>query len=86
MPPDKKALRQRLAGRGQDTMAVIETRLAGATHEIAQYVQFDYLVINDNFDVALAELKAIIIAHRLTLEKQQARHYDKISQLLSPET
>lgn len=84
LPPDKKALRQRLAGRGQDTMAVIETRLAGATHEISQYVQFDYLVINDNFDVALAELKAIIIAHRLTLEKQQARHYDKISQLLSP--
>lgn len=82
LPPDKKALRQRLSGRGQDTTDVIETRLAGATHEMSQYVQFDYLVINDNFDVALAELKAIIIANRLTLDKQQARHFNKISELL----
>ena len=46
-------------------------------------MNFDYVVINDNFDVALAELKSIIIANRLTLAKQQERHAGRIEQLLS---
>lgn len=83
LPPDRQSLRQRLSNRGQDSKEVIEKRLAGSVHEMSQYVNFDYLVINDNFDVALAELKAIIIANRLTLAKQQARHANRIERLLA---
>lgn len=82
LPPDKQALQKRLSVRGQDSEAVIKTRLASATLEMSQYVQFDYVVINDNFDVALAELKAIIIAQRLQTNKQQIRHQERISRLL----
>ncbi|OBX58011.1 guanylate kinase [Moraxella osloensis] len=83
LPPDRQSLRQRLSNRGQDSQEVIEKRLAGSVNEMAQYVNFDYVVINDNFDVALAELKSIIIANRLTLAKQQERHAGRIEQLLS---
>ncbi len=84
LPPDRQSLRQRLSNRGQDSEQVIEKRLAGSIHEMQQYLHFDYVVINDNFDVALAELKAIIIANRLTLAKQQERHASRILQLLTP--
>lgn len=83
LPPDRQSLRQRLSNRGQDSADVIEKRLAGSVKEMSQYVNFHYVVINDNFDVALAELKAIIIANRLTLAKQQERHASRIEQLLS---
>ena len=83
LPPDRQSLRQRLSNRGQDSQEVIEKRLAGSVNEMSQYVSFDYVVINDNFDVALAELKSIIIANRLTLAKQQERHAGRIEQLLS---
>lgn len=83
LPPDRQSLRQRLSNRGQDSQEVIERRLAGSVNEMSQYVNFDYVVINDNFDVALAELKSIIIANRLTLTKQQERHAGRIEQLLS---
>ncbi|MEX6457100.1 guanylate kinase [Moraxella osloensis] len=83
LPPDRQSLRQRLSNRGQDSQEVIERRLAGSVNEMSQYVNFDYVVINDNFDVALAELKSIIIANRLTLAKQQERHAGRIEQLLS---
>ena len=83
LPPDRQSLRQRLSNRGQDSQEVIERRLAGSVNEMSQYVNFDFVVINDNFDVALAELKSIIIANRLTLAKQQERHAGRIEQLLS---
>lgn len=83
LPPDRQSLRQRLSNRGQDSNEVIEKRLAGSVKEMSQYINFDYIVINDNFDVALAELKAIIIANRLTLAKQQERHASRIQQLLA---
>lgn len=83
LPPDRQSLRQRLSNRGQDSEEVIEKRLAGSINEMQQYLHFDYVVINDNFDVALAEIKAIIIANRLTLKKQQQRHENRILQLLT---
>lgn len=84
LPPDRQSLRQRLSNRGQDSAEVIEKRLSGSIHEMQQYLHFDYVVINDIFDVALAELKAIVIANRLTLAKQQDRHHARILQLLTP--
>lgn len=83
LPPDRQALRQRLSNRGQDSQEVIEKRLAGSVKEMQQYLYFDYVVINDNFDIALADLKAIILANRLTLAKQQKRHEKRIYQLLT---
>lgn len=82
LPPSIATLRQRLSGRAQDSSDVIEQRLAGSVMEISQYVHADYVVFNDNFEVALAELKAIIIADRQTLKRQQQRHHQVISTLL----
>lgn len=85
LPPSLSTLRQRLAGRAQDSAEVIEQRLAGAVTEMAQYVHFDYVIINDNFEVALTELKAIIVADRQTLSRQQRHHRRIIDALLTNE-
>ena len=82
LPPNIATLRQRLSTRAQDSTEVIERRLAGAVTEMAQYVNADYVVVNDNFEVALAELKAIIIADRQTLARQQRRYRRTIAALL----
>jgi guanylate kinase len=86
LPPSLSTLRQRLAGRAQDSAEVIEQRLAGAVTEMAQYVHFDYVIINDNFEVALTELKAIIVADRQTLSRQQRHHRRIIDALLTNES
>ena len=83
LPPSIATLRQRLSTRAQDTIEVIEQRLAGAVTEMAQYVHFDFVIINDNFDVALTELKSIIVADRQTLKRQQQRYHRTITNLLS---
>lgn len=82
LPPNIATLRQRLSTRGQDSIEVIERRLAGAVTEMAQYINADYVVINDNFEVALTELKAIIVADRQTLVRQQRRYNRTIAALL----
>ena len=86
LPPSLATLRQRLSTRGQDTIEVIEQRLAGAVTEMAQYVHFDFVIINDNFEVALTELKAIIVADRQTLSRQQQRYHRTITNLLHAKT
>ena len=64
LPPSKKALRQRLNGRGQDDEDVIAKRIAAATEEMSHYVDANYLVVNDDFSNASNELEAIITATR----------------------
>lgn len=86
LPPSVATLRQRLSTRATDSTDVIEQRLAGSVHEMSQYVHADYVVINDNFEVALTELKAIIIADRQTLARQQRRYQSTITTLLNPST
>ena len=86
LPPSLSTLRQRLAGRAQDSAEVIEQRLAGAVTEMAQYVHFDYVIINDNLEVALTELKAIIVADRQMLSRQQRHHRRIIDALLTNES
>ncbi len=65
LPPSMKALSDRLRGRGSDPENLINLRLQKASNEIRCYKQYDYLVVNDKFDKALEELRAIIIAARL---------------------
>ena len=60
LPPSLDALRTRLLGRGQDSSEVIEKRLSMSVSEISQYSAFDYLVVNESFDLALSQLNDII--------------------------
>jgi len=83
LPPSREALRSRLTGRGQDGEAVIERRMRDAVAEMSHYDEFDYLVINDDFDTALADLQAIIAARRLRRPVQAARHQGLIADLLA---
>ncbi|GMQ90226.1 MAG: guanylate kinase [Gammaproteobacteria bacterium] len=60
LPPSQAALRGRLAGRGQDSREVIEQRMRAAVSEMTHYSEFDYKVVNDDFDAALQDLRAIV--------------------------
>ncbi|MEY4516097.1 MAG: hypothetical protein RL180_443 [Pseudomonadota bacterium] len=83
VPPTRDALRERLAGRGQDSDDVIERRLAGSLDEMRQYVSFDYLIVNDVFERALHELESIIVTSRLTVAQQSERQQALLMQLLN---
>lgn len=83
LPPSRDTLRGRLTDRGQDDPAVIEARLAEATEEMSHYGESRYLVVNDDFGEALADLQAIIRAERVRLERQQVRQRDLLKNLLS---
>jgi guanylate kinase len=83
LPPSKAALRERLQGRGQDSDEVIERRMADATSESSHYHEFDYLVINDQFDAALNDLVAIFKANRLLTSTQSAQNKEILDELLS---
>lgn len=83
LPPSRECLRERLTGRGQDDRNVIDARMAEAKNEMAHYADAHYLIVNDKFESALEEFRAILLAHRLTLEKQQQKHKDLLASLLS---
>jgi guanylate kinase len=76
-------LRQRLENRGQDSEEVITKRLNGAIADMSHFVEFDYVVINDDFDTALTELISIVKASRLRQNIQLIRHAQRIEDLLS---
>lgn len=69
LPPSIPELERRIRGRNQDTEDVILYRMAKARSEISHYYQYDYIIINDNLDIALAEIKSIILANRLKRDK-----------------
>lgn len=81
LPPSRATLIERLRGRGQDSEEVIERRTREAVTEMQQYHRADYLIINDDFDQALAELKAVILAHRVTKARQSLLHAGLITSL-----
>lgn len=83
MPPSRDALRQRLENRGQDSEEIITQRLNGAIADMSHFVEFDYVVINDDFDIALTELISIVKASRLRQNIQLIRHAGRIQDLLS---
>jgi guanylate kinase len=60
LPPSRAALRERLVKRGQDSMEVIDRRMREATAEMSHYGEFDHVVVNDDFELALADLRAIL--------------------------
>lgn len=83
LPPSKHALETRMRQRGQDSEAVIAQRLAAAREEMSHYHEFDYVVVNEDFDEAVQEVAAIFTAQRLAVDAQRRRHAALIEHLLS---
>jgi guanylate kinase len=81
LPPSIEALEARLKKRGQDAPAVIARRLAASRSEIQHAPEFDFIVINEDFDVALSQLVAIVTAARLRYSTQIVRHRALFKQL-----
>ena len=81
LPPSVAALEQRLNNRGQDSAEVIAKRVSAARDEMRHVVEFDYVTINDSFDVALQDLMAIIRASRLESQSQLQRYATLIQTL-----
>lgn len=82
LPPSKQTLRKRLQERAQDPEFIINKRMAKATEEITHYQEFDYLIVNDNFATALADLQTIIQCQRLKTAKQAWVHNKLLANLL----
>lgn len=83
LPPSRAALEARLRARAQDDETVIERRLAAARNEVSHCGEYDFLVINDEFELACEELMCIVKALRLQRDAQFARHADLIRSLSS---
>lgn len=82
LPPSKQALETRMRSRGQDSEAVIAQRLAAAREEMSHYAEFDYLVVNEDFEQAVQEVETIFRSHRLLLAPQRQRHQALLEHLL----
>ena len=83
LPPSRQALEDRLRSRGQDDDSVIARRMQEAIAEMSHYREFDYLVINDDFDEALEMLRSIILARRQRIDVQSQRQERLLQDLLS---
>lgn len=83
LPPSKDALETRMRNRGQDSEETIARRLAAAREEMSHFDEFDYVIVNEHFDAAAAELRAIFVAHRLRRAAQAERHAGLIRDLLA---
>lgn len=82
LPPSRESLAERLAGRGQDSDEVIARRMADAVAEMSHYDEFDYLVINDDFEAALGDLRDIVRGARPDRARQRAQYRELIASLL----
>ena len=82
LPPSMDILKQRLAGRGTDSAEVIARRIAAAQAEMRHVDEFDYVIINDDLQKALAELVSVVGASRLEYDKQRQRHDGLFAALL----
>ena len=84
LPPSWEELRARLERRGEDSPEVIELRLKNAQVEVAQVDKFDFVIINEWFDRALFDLKAIVHAQRLKFSAQRRARADTFAALNIP--
>lgn len=83
LPPSRATLETRLRARGQDQEEVISRRMRAAKDEMSHYHEFDYLVLNDDFTAALADLKAILRCRRLRQTSQAIKLKDLLADLLA---
>jgi guanylate kinase len=83
IPPSRKELEARLNKRGQDSKEIITKRMDQAQAEMSHYDEYDYLIINDDFNSASKELAAIMTARRNEQAKQAIKHQITIKELLA---
>lgn len=81
LPPSLEALESRLHGRKQDSAEIIAKRLQAAREDISHVAEFDYVIINDQLDVALQQLNAVVVAAGLRRNRQLTRQENLINQL-----
>lgn len=82
LPPSPEVLESRLRGRGQESEEVVARRLAAARHEIAHVSEYEYVIINDDFNRAAQDLLSIIRAERLKLARQLARNLNLFNRFI----
>ncbi len=82
LPPSEGELRNRLNNRGQDSDEIISRRMHDAVNEMQHYDEFDYLVINDEFNIALNNLETIILSQRLSIKEQSIKHASLLKSLI----
>jgi len=83
LPPSRVTLLERLRSRGLDDDATIQRRTLEAVDDMSHFDEFGYVLVNDDFDTAVAELEAILVAHRQGLEAPRPDHASLIAELLS---
>lgn len=83
LPPSNGELERRLTTRGQDSAEVVAKRMSEAKSEISHYNEYDYVIVNDDFDAALVDFKAIIRAERLKQDKQTTKYSGMLTALLA---
>jgi guanylate kinase len=82
LPPSRQALEQRMRSRGQDSEEVIARRLAAAREEMSHFDEFDFLIVNDDFETAVRDMQAIFLGSRQRRHLQQQRFAGLIEALL----
>ncbi len=83
LPPNREALQQRLGGRGQDSDQVIQRRMRDAVSEMSHYPEYEYLIVNDQFEQALEEMRSVFTSQRLRQEVQAQRLQECLRALLA---
>jgi len=83
LPPSVETLRERLSNRGQDSDEIIQRRMQQAKNEISHYSEYDYLVVNDDFELALQQLHAVFVANRLKTTHVSAENTEILKALLA---
>ena len=83
LPPSREELENRLNKRGQDSEEVIAKRMAQAQSEMSHYNEYNFVLINDDFDQTLSQFEAIVLAHRQRKANQESKYGDLITQLLA---
>lgn len=83
LPPSREELENRLNKRGQDSAEVIAKRMQQAQSEMSHYSEYDFVLVNDDFDQTLDEFERIVLAHRLQTGNIESKYADLIRQLLA---
>ncbi len=82
LPPSKQALQDRLVGRATDSDEIIARRMSDAVNEMRHYSEFDYLIINDGFELALQELQLVISSQKYRISQQMKNLSNKLTDLV----
>lgn len=85
LPPSTSVLEQRLKNRGQDSQEVIEGRMKAAVAEMKHFSEFDYLIVNDDFNIAFDQLRSILLAERVKQKRQVCSLHSLLNDLIQSE-